>query len=228
MARPPRSRPAASDASKSDRAPTGEQDRPESFLSREDWLQAAIRLLIDEGIDQVKILRLSQALATSRGSFYWHFRDRADLLAALLRRWEERNTEALTDALGPADRPLEDRILSLFGLWVDSLYPRFDNAIRAWAAASPDVQRVQRAADERRRRRIVGMFAEAGYPADEAEVRGNILYFTQVGYYVLDLGESPAQRFTRLPGYYFAYTGRPLSAAAVERFRASQGLVRPP
>jgi len=205
-------------------ASTAAARSPDGFLAREDWLQAAIRLLVEEGIDQVKVLRLGKALGTSRGSFYWHFRDRADLLDAILRRWEERNTERMLAALGPPERPLEDRLLSLFALWVDGDYPRFDNAIRAWAVKSPKVRRVQRAADERRRRHIVQAFADAGYPADEAEIRGNVLYFTQVGYYVLDLGESAAERLARLPGYYRAYTGRTLSDAGLRRFLARSTL----
>lgn len=199
---------------------------PAAFLSREDWLQAAVRLLIQEGIDQVKVQRLGKALKTSRGSFYWHFRDRADLLDAVLRHWEESNTEQLIAALGAADRPLEDRILSLFTLWVDPSYPRFDNAIRAWAAKSAKVRRVQRTADQRRLQHIEQIFLDAGYAAEEAVVRGDMLYFTQIGYYLLDLGESEAQRFTKLEPYYFAFTGRALSAAAVERFRVQRGIPR--
>jgi AcrR family transcriptional regulator len=198
------------------------------FLSREDWLQAAVRLLIQEGIDQVKVQRLGKALKTSRGSFYWHFRDRADLLDAILHRWEESNTGQLIAALGPADRPLEQRILSLFTLWVDPSYPRFDNAVRAWAAKSAKVRRVQRAADQRRLRHIEQMFLDAGYPPQEAVVRGDMLYFTQIGYYLLDLGESERQRFARLEPYYLAFTGRPLSAAAIEHFRVERSLPRRP
>ena len=201
-----------------------------AFLSREDWLQAAVRLLIQEGIDQVKVQRLGKALKTSRGSFYWHFRDRADLLDAVLRHGEESNTGKLVAALGAADRPLEERILSLFQLWVEfhPFYPRFDNAIRSWAAKSAKVRKVQRAADERRRQAIEQIFIDAGYPPAEAVVRGDILYFTQVGYHQLDLGESEEDRFTKLEPYYLAFTGQRLSAAAVERFRVQRGIPRRP
>ena len=66
------------------------------------------------------------------------------------------------------------------------------------------------------------IFVDAGYSPDEAAIRGNILYFTQIGYYVLDLGESGAERLRRMAGYYLAYTGRPLSEAGLARFRAGR------
>lgn len=203
-------------------ARTAKKAKPPAFLSREDWLQAAVRLLIEEGIDQVKVLRLSKALKTSRGSFYWHFRDRADLLDAILTHWEDNNTGKLISALGPPGQPLEDRILGLFQLWVElhPIYPRFDNAVRAWAAKAPKVRKVQRAADERRRKAIEQIFLDAGYPAAEAVVRGDILYFTQVGYYLLDLGESEVERFRKLQPYYLAFTGQRLSDGAADRFPA--------
>ena len=199
---------------------------PAAFLSREDWLRAAVQLLIQEGVDQVKVQRLGKVLKTSRGSFYWHYRNRADLLDAILRHWEESNTERLIAALGSSDRPLEERILSLFRLWVEfhPLYPRFDNAIRAWAAKSAKVRQVQRAADERRRQAIEQIFLDAGYPPAEAVVRGDILYFTQVGYFLLDLEESEAERLNKLEPYYLAFTGQPLSRQALQRFRQVRGL----
>jgi AcrR family transcriptional regulator len=195
------------------------------FRSRQDWLDAAVKLLIEEGIDQVKVQRLGKALGTSRGSFYWHFRDRGELLDEILRHWQATNTDQLIAALGSPETPLEDRILGLFGRWVGSGYPRFDNAIRAWAARSPKVRKVQRAAEQRRRQQIAQLFLDAGYPASEAVVRGDVLYFTQVGYFLLDLGESKEERLARLEPYYLAFTGRPLSQAAAERFRASRSAV---
>lgn len=203
----------------------GKAKETTDFLSREDWLQAAVRLLIQEGVDQVKVLRLGKVLKASRGSFYWHFRGREELLDEILRYWDETNTGQLIAALGKADDELEDRILRLFALWAsrEPFYPRFDNAIRAWAAKSAKARRVQRAADQRRLQHIEQLFVDAGYPQEEARIRGDILYFTQVGYYLLDLGESDADRAAKLGPYYFAFTGQRLSSAATERFWVLRG-----
>src|SRR5580693_7759368 len=57
-------------------------------LTREDWLAAARRALLHGGPAAVRVDTLARQLKISRGSFYWHFKDRSDLLAALLAEWE--------------------------------------------------------------------------------------------------------------------------------------------
>src|SRR6202034_113315 len=52
--------------------------------SAEAWLDAAYEILIESGVDAVRIVPLSKKLKLSRTSFYWFFRDRESLLTALL------------------------------------------------------------------------------------------------------------------------------------------------
>ncbi len=61
-------------------------------LSRDDWLDAAFRAVVEGGFDQVRVLVLAAALGVTRGSFYWHFVDHAELVSALLARWRARET----------------------------------------------------------------------------------------------------------------------------------------
>jgi AcrR family transcriptional regulator len=42
------------------------------------------RLLVDQGIDSVRVDVLARRMGVTRGSFYWHFRDREDLLRSVL------------------------------------------------------------------------------------------------------------------------------------------------
>lgn len=204
--------------------PPPPQHEAGSFLTPGHWLDAAVRLLIEEGIDQVKVQRLAALLGASRGSFYWHFRNREELLDAILQRWQENNTDALIAALGPPERPLEQRILGLFTLWMEQhpFYPRFDNAVRAWAAKSPKARRVQRRADRQRLQHLERLFLDAGYPPAEAKVRGDVFYFTQVGYYALDLDETKAERLAKLELYFRAFTGRELPAGAAAAYRRAE------
>ena len=53
----------------------------------------AIRLLRDDGSTENGLLVIADALGVTRGSFYWHFTDHADLVAALLERWRKREIE---------------------------------------------------------------------------------------------------------------------------------------
>lgn len=66
--------------------------RPRSAirLSREDWLDAAFTAVVEGGFDQARVLLLAERLQVTRGSFYWHFTDHADLIEALLARFHAR------------------------------------------------------------------------------------------------------------------------------------------
>ena len=49
-----------------------------SQLQRFDWLQKALEIFVDEGIDAIRITRLADDLGVTRGSLYWHFQTRED------------------------------------------------------------------------------------------------------------------------------------------------------
>ncbi len=65
-------------------------------LQRFDWLQRALTVFVSEGIDAVRITRLADDLGVTRGSFYWHFENREDLIDALVSYWKDKNTAAIT------------------------------------------------------------------------------------------------------------------------------------
>ena len=71
-----------------------------SRLTANDWVAAGLRALVDGGVDAVKILPLAQGMGVTRGSFYWHFQNRAELLARLLDAWEATNTKAILSLRG--------------------------------------------------------------------------------------------------------------------------------
>jgi AcrR family transcriptional regulator len=49
--------------------------------------------VVDGGFDQARVLVIADKLGVTRGSFYWHFSDHADLITSLLKRWEMREIE---------------------------------------------------------------------------------------------------------------------------------------
>ena len=181
-----------------------------------EWLAAAREMLIADGVDRVRIDRIARRMGVTRGGFYWHFRDRQQLLDALLHDWEESCMIPFA-AMAGAPLDLELGLLRLFSFWLEAsdLNLRFDAAVRDWARKSGPVRAAVRVADERRVAFIRGLFAAAGYPDPEALVRARVLYYTQVGYYTLEVEETLAAR-TALAGLYYAvFTGRALDPARV-------------
>ncbi len=68
-------------------------------LDRDDWVAAGLAALERGGVEAVAIVPLARELGVTRGSFYWHFASRDELLGAVLERWEHEHCDAVLDAL---------------------------------------------------------------------------------------------------------------------------------
>ena len=68
-------------------------------LTASDWAEAALQLIAEKGLGALTVSALATRLAVTKGSFYWHFGGRSDLLAAALERWEQRTTTEVIRAL---------------------------------------------------------------------------------------------------------------------------------
>src|SRR5579863_5955066 len=64
----------------------------QAALSPSDWLDAATDFLINNNISSLDIPYLCRRLGVTKGSFYWHFKGRPDLLKAILDDWRQRMT----------------------------------------------------------------------------------------------------------------------------------------
>ena len=190
--------------------------------TREDWLNAALRVLMDEGAAAVKVMTLAQRLGCSRSSFYWFFNDREAVLRALLDHWRARNTSAIVERAGRPAARVSEAVLNVFECWADpALFDaKLDFAVREWARRSPDVARAVHEADEERLTALTAMFARFGADAKEAVVRARTLYFMQIGYYALEVQETNLQRNALLRQYVEVFSGEVPEAADLRRFEA--------
>jgi AcrR family transcriptional regulator len=123
-------------------------------LGKEHWLRAARRALLHGGPAGVRIEQLARDLGVTKGSFYWHFRDRKDLLEALLREWEDETSSmfAETAAHGSLREGLEWLMEEVGRRVIASERGEMpsDAAMFGWAATSPEVaKRVNRVERER-------------------------------------------------------------------------------
>ena len=170
-------------------------------LTPEVWIEAATEVLVDQGIDHVRVDVLAQRLDVTRGSFYWHFRDRDDLLARVLQAWRERNTEQLTLRLRRADTDPAVRLRDLMSLPQRGRSAvraaRIELAIRAWARRDPTARQAVDEADASRMAYQVQVFTELGFTPDEARHRAFLLYGHQIAEALLQLPATAAERAER-------------------------------
>lgn len=195
-------------------------DRP--TINRIAWIDAAYDLLIEAGVGAVKIVPLARKLGTSRTSFYWLFKDREEVLAALLERWERRNTHALVSQSEKYAASIVEAMLNVFDCWFDpGLFDsEFEYAVRSWSLQDSAVAGRVRHADERRLEALQAMFIRYGYDSAEADTRARTVYLIQVGYISMHTRESRDTRIGRVAQYVAIFTGQPCTSADLERFAA--------
>lgn len=186
------------------------------------WLQAAYDMLVESGVESVKVMPLAKALGLSRTGFYWHFEDREALLEALLQMWEAKNTGNLVRQTQAYAETITEAMFNLYDCWLDDelFDARLDRAVRSWAHNDPAVQaRIDRA-DAQRKVAIMEMFQRFDYSAAQAEVRAMTVLYTQVGYISMRVEEPLEERIRRMPEYAAVYTGQVPTEAEIRRFRA--------
>lgn len=185
---------------------------------RQDWVNAALDTLVCEGAEQVKVLTLAATLDCPRSSFYWYFKNRKELMDALLEHWEATNTKALIDASTQDADTICLAMAKLFGNWVygTDFDTKLDFAIRDWARRCDRVRGALEASDDTRIGAIEAMFKRFGYDDQECDVRARIVYFTQIGYATLDQRETWETRMTRGAAYLYCMTGQHPTAAEAE------------
>jgi AcrR family transcriptional regulator len=186
------------------------------------WLDAAYALLVEGGVDAVKVMPLAERLGLSRTSFYWHFADREALLAGLVDRWRSRNTANLIARCEAAAATISEAMLNLFDCWYDSALfdSRLEFAMRTWSLTDPMVAAAMSQADSLRIAAITGLFRRFGYNETEADTRARTLYLTQVGYIALRSDENLGVRMGRVPAYVLTFCGHAPSSAEVAAFQA--------
>jgi AcrR family transcriptional regulator len=190
--------------------------------TRDDWLDLALSTLAMEGVDRVTVLNLSERLAVSRSSFYWYFKNRDELLDALLDRWERLNTRSIVAQAEEPAATVNAAVCNVFRCWVNPLIfsPRLDFAVREWARRSTHVRKTLDRSDRIRTEAFKALFVRFGYKDQDALVRARVLYYMQIGYYALDLREPIETRLNLTPHYLEAFTGLPPSEAEIAAFRA--------
>lgn len=190
--------------------------------SKDIWLNAAYDLLISEGVDAVKVMPLAKRLNLTRTGFYWFFEDLRELHAAIVHRWESRNTVNLVARCETVAATIGEALFNLMDCWLDpALFDaRLDLAIRNWARMNPELQHRLDLADARRIQAVTNMFLRHGFRQAQADVRALTVIYTQIGYISMQITEDHAGRVARVQHYVELFASAPPDQRDVDVFIA--------
>jgi AcrR family transcriptional regulator len=193
--------------------------------SPEVWFEAAIEILLESGVEAVKISTLAKRLNISRTSFYWFFTDREALLNELVAYWKRKNTGSLIKQVEAYAETLPEAALNVFDCWYDQTLfdSKLEFAIRSWSLQSSDIRQAVQEADDERLQALIKMYQAFGKSQIEAEVNARTLYLVQIGYITMQTKEPLEVRMKWVPGYVNAFTGQYPSESELSRFQHRHG-----
>lgn len=144
------------------------------------WTDAALLLLAEQGIDGVRVELLAKRLNVTKGSFYWHFKDRDALYQAMLEHWRRKATLELIERLDRGEASPEERFRRLMRLPLTSraspVAANVELAVRMWSRRDQRAELALAEVDELRLRYIGGLIEASGCPAGEAGARAVLAY----------------------------------------------------
>jgi len=157
----------------------GRPPLPRLQLAPDRWIEAAIDVLAREGIAGLRVEALAKRCGVTKGSFYWHFKDRQALLDALLEHWKTGrilDIEKTTSVLPGKERDQLHYAIELYGANRNRKGMAIELAVRDWARHDAQAAAVVEAVDLYRLECTRKLFVAAGMSDAEAKSRSLLLY----------------------------------------------------
>lgn len=178
---------------------TGPKRLDEPTLTAADWAQAALQLIAEAGVSALRVDALAQRLGVTKGSFYWHFKGRQELVAAALGCWEERATAEAISGLSVIPDPLQ-RLRLMMHEATKPPRSRSVYAALAEGAADPMVRKVLNRVASARIAYLETCYRETGLTPARARAKALFAYAAYRG--LLQLAhEAPAALTSDWPAY---------------------------
>jgi AcrR family transcriptional regulator len=172
-----------------------------SRLSAADWEQAALDVIAEQGVAAVAVEPLARRLGVTKGSFYWHFGTRDELLEATLRRWEQADAENLVGQVDRINDPRQ-RLVELFRHTSREMRSHVIYSALLKALDHPAVRPVMQRVSQRRIQYLSVAYRALDLSRRDATDRARLAYAAYVGFLQLML-QLKLQRMT--PEEFDAY-----------------------
>lgn len=181
---------------------------PKKSLSKDDWLRAAMELLRTSGVGGVRVLTLAQKLRVSRGSFYWHFADRQDLLDSMLEWWERQMTDTVIELDRARRASPRKRLVTIAERILGSELNRYDASVRSWALGDRKAKKALRRVIRKRVDYVSSLFEQAGFTPAEARAKGDLLAVYLMSESTIHMDETFDSRLRLVRGHVRSLTNQ--------------------
>ena len=174
-------------------------------LGRQSWLDAGLARLGSHGHEGLRVMAIAETLGVTKGSFYWHFRDHPEYLAALLDEWERSHTQQVIDQVESAGGAPAAKLRQLLAVTL-AADPSSTQAIRAWGRVDATVASAVWRVDEKRLAYTAGLLEALGWAPDQAATLASWSYAALIGHFAL---RGPALNDAQIDLVLSTITGAP-------------------
>ena len=161
-------------------------------ISREQWLDKALKQLARRGNLGLTIEELSKAVGVTKGSFYWHFSNREDFVRNLFDYWADLSTTRVIEHVSGVEGSASERLLALTTFLIENDICKYELSIRGWVQIHPKLIPLLEQVDLKRYDYVANLFQEMGFTGDDLEMRVR----TFVVFYGLESSLYPNQNMT--------------------------------
>ncbi len=145
--------------------------KPSRGVTKAQWLDAGLRRLSEGGVAALTVEGLAQSLGIARAGFYWHFRDRDELLSEILNYWIHEITEVITqneELLALEPKP---RLARTAEVILENDLTRYEISVRQLALVDAEAAKAVRKANRMRLDFVRKAFSGLGFEGDDLEMR---------------------------------------------------------
>lgn len=165
-------------------------------------------VLANSGVESIRVEPLAKLMGVTKGSFYWHFKNREDLLEAILQEWIASETNSIIEQVDKIEGDATTKLLHLFELAIED-DGQVENALRAWSANDAKIAEALAQVDQRRLDYTRDLFLAVGFDSFEAMVRARMIYYSLVGEATLGIRRVPSERLAEVRLQHIILTHRP-------------------
>lgn len=155
-------------------------------LSRADWEQSALELIAEKGVAGLRVEPLARRLGITKGSFYWHFSDRSDLLQGALKRWDTLDAQHLQAFVDHSNE--HDALENLIAFFRRTSRQQLTHRVYSALLSAPDqglIGETLKRVTDRRMSFLNAAYQRLGYDPEKAESHTQLTYCAYVGFLLL-------------------------------------------
>lgn len=140
-------------------------------VSKAEWQEAGLKAISEGGISAVTVEGLAKSLGIAKAGFYWHFKNRDDLLRQMLDYWTHEVTRVITTNSNILSLKPKSRLIKTAEMILDFDLTRYEIAFRQWALMDAGAARAVKKANQLRLDFTREAFSELGFKGEDLETR---------------------------------------------------------